>query len=309
MRIHSAFLIGALLCATASAQDRNEPAPGPVEVVVPKRADDYTEGLAFSRQGDMVVGYLLSGDILRVPRHGDPTILASLHLAGEGFMIGLAVDDDDNVYAALWAFADPELNGLWKVTPEGEVSRFSRFPLGTIPNFIVFDDRGHLLVTDSTGAVWFVPRDGGDAQLWVADDLLVAPPPGFFGANGAVLIDGALFVVVSDAGRVVEIPIEDDGSAGTPSLWLQDPALIGADGVTADVRGNLYVVNAYESRILRIDHRTAIEVLVTFAETLPFAVNIELGKGVDVRTAYLTIDGIADVVKVDLGIPGLSRRY
>jgi sugar lactone lactonase YvrE len=207
---------------------------------------------------------------------------------------------------------------VWPVTLAGEPlmlpavaglrqGLFSTIPLGTIPDFLVFDRRGDLLVTDSTGAVWLVPREGGDAELWVADDLLVAPPPGFFGANGAVLREDALFVVTSDTGRVVEIPFGHDGSAGAPSLWLEDPRLIGADGVNADVRGNLYVVNAYESKLLRIDPDKRIETLVRFPEDLPFAVNVEFGKGPEAKTAYLTIDGIADVVRVDIGLRGQAR--
>jgi sugar lactone lactonase YvrE len=304
-----AMLLICALLSTPARADRGSAPVGPVEIVIPKRSPfDYTEGLAISRRGDMYVGYLLSGDVLQVSRRGESRVLASLQPGGKGYMTGLAVDEDDNVYAALWAFADAARNGVWRITPEGEVSLYSLFPPETIPNFIVLDGRGGLLVTDSTGAVWSVPRGGGDAELWVADGLLVAPPPGFFGANGAVLRDDELFVVTFDTGRIVKIPVRRDGSAAAPGLYLEDPALIGADAVTFDVRGNLYVVNAYQSKLLRVKPSKEIETLVTFPDNLPFAVNVEFGVGRESRTAYLTIDGVADVVKVDIGIRGLPRE-
>ena len=311
MHTSSLLLVATLISSPASAHDRCDrrtPPVGPVEVVVPHRVPgDFTEGIAFSRHGDMYVGYGLNGDILRVPREGAPSLLASLDPTDLSVTTGLAVDEDDNVYAGLWAFADPAINGVWKITPEGEASMFSVFPFGTLPNFIVWDKDGDLLVTDSMGAIWSVPRGGGDAELWLADELLEPAPGFFFGANGAARDGDDLFVLNTERGAIVRIPIRHDGTAGAPSLYLEDPAFFGGDGIILDERRNIYVVNIYDSTLLRINHCKEIETLVTFGADLPFATNLEFGVGRESQTAYLTIDGAADVVKVDIGIRGLPR--
>jgi sugar lactone lactonase YvrE len=152
-----------------------------------------------------------------------------------------------------------------------------------------------------------VPREGGDAELWLADEILAPPPGFFFGANGAARDGNQLWVLNTERGAILRVPIRRDGSAGEPELFLEDPALFGVDGITLDVRGNLHVVNIYESTLLRIDPCKEIEVLVTFPPELPFATNIEFGVGRDRETAYLTIDGAADVVKLDIGVPGMPR--
>jgi sugar lactone lactonase YvrE len=70
-----------------------------------------------------------------------------------------------------------------------------------------------------------------------------------FGVNGLVYHKGALYAAITLNGRVIKVPIQPDGAAGTPAILVQDDALIGIDGIEPDVRGNLFVTNNFASTI------------------------------------------------------------
>lgn len=283
-------------------------AVGPIVIVLHWTDTDFSEGLAFSGRGDLYVGFGLTGDIVKISRAGEVSLFANIDPTDQSLTLGLAVDPRSNVFVAVWSSVD-STNGVWKISPTGQAARFAAMPLGTIPNAIVFDERGNLLVTDSAGgAVWFVPRSGGSASLWVADPLLA--PSAAFGANGIARRGNEVVVLNWDMGRIVKIPILPDGSAGTPSLFLEDPQLLTADGIAFDVRGNMYVGVNDPSQLLRVSPDGAIETLVLFPDNLDFATNVAFGDVDEPTTAYLTIGGFGQdtVVKVDIGIPGLPVR-
>jgi hypothetical protein len=280
-----------------------------VESVLHYASSDFSEGLAFSNRGDLYVGFGFTGDIVKVSRAGQVSLFSNIDPSDNSITLGLAVDRSGMVYAAVWGF-DENTNGVWKVWPDGSASRFAAMPLGTIPNFIVIEDNGDVLITDSSapGAVWRAKSNGGgDASLWVQTNLL-APSPGGFGANGMARFGNQVFVLNYDRGRIVKVPILPNGDAGTPSLFLEDPRLVNSDGITFDVRGNMYIGRTLPSSLLRVSPEGVIETLVDFPENLPTATNVAFGQGGERKTAYLTIGdigGAANVVKVDIGIPGL----
>jgi sugar lactone lactonase YvrE len=268
-------------------------------------SDDFSEGLAFSKQGDLYVGFGFTGDIVKVSRTGEVSLFSNIDPNDNSITLGLAVGPTGIVYAAVWS-EDEKTNGVWKVEPDGRASRFAAMPLGTIPNFILIEDNGDLLITDTSepGAVWRAKANTGAASVWVETDLL-APFPG---ANGMARYGNNVFVLNYGRGRIVTIPILPNGSAGTPSLFLEDERLVSADGITFDVRGNMYIGRNSPSSLLRVSPQGVIETLVDFPETLPTATNVAFGHGEERKTAYVTIGdvgGAANVVKVDIGIPGL----
>ena len=279
-----------------------------VESVLHYTSNDFSEGLVFSKQGDLYVGFGFTGDIVRVSRTGEVALFSNIDPSDNSITLGLAVDPEGVVYAAVWGF-DENTNGVWKVGQDGHASRFAAMPLGTIPNFIVIENNGDLLITDTSepGGVWRAKSSGGNASLWVQTDLL-APSPGGFGANGMAQFGNQIFVLNYDRGRIVHVPILPNGDAGTPSLFLEDPRLVNSDGITFDVRGNMYIGRTFPSTLLRVSPEGLIETVVDFPETLPTATNVAFGHGKERKTAFLTIGdigGAANVVKVDIGIPGL----
>ena len=130
-----------------------------------------------------------------------------------------------------------------------------------MPNAITFDSEGNLYITESWGgAIWNV-RPGGTAELWLQDDLLA--PVTAFGANGIAYMHGALYVVNTDQGTVVKVPLRRDGSPGNPVVIAS--GLNGPDGVTADAFGDLYLAVAYGAQLVRIRPRSAPEIVLDLA--------------------------------------------
>src|SRR5206468_13022075 len=134
------------------------------------------------------------------------------------------------------------------------------------PNGLAFGPGGDLYVTDSIlGAVWRLPRGGGTSEIWEQSPLLAGTGVfglGFpLGANGIGYRNGELFVTNTEIGSIVRIPVLPDGSAGTPRLVAQGAALFGADGITVDVAGNLYVAVNPQSTIVRVAPAGAVTTL------------------------------------------------
>jgi len=51
----------------------------------------------------------------------------------------------------------------------------------------------------------------------------------------------------------MRIPVQSDGSAGTPQVWVSDARLVGCDGIAFDTHDNLYVAVDGQDRVARID--------------------------------------------------------
>jgi sugar lactone lactonase YvrE len=191
---------------------------------------------------------------------------------GQATIYGLAVTPNGDVYAAM-AAPGPE-KGVYRVDRRGNAELLPGTGQMVLPNGFAFDDRGNLYVTESfslaatgygQGGIWRIPP-GGQAGVWLRDPLLtgiglMGNPP--MGANGIGYYHGDLYVTNTDKGLVVRIPVEQDGSAGTPELWKQledvpESPLKGSklpimpDGLALDVHGNLYTTILTRNAIVRL---------------------------------------------------------
>jgi sugar lactone lactonase YvrE len=221
------------------------------------------EGVAVSRQGDVFVGNIITGEIWRAP-HGDfsrASVLADLLQGSPSFttfLLGMDVSKEGILYAAVNALFDPSVHGLWRVAPDGTASRAGVAPafFGSVLNDVAIDTRSNVYVSESLGgAIWRLTPDG-EFGAWITSDLLLGGVhPGFgveFGANGLAYHKGALYAGIHLNGRVIRVPIERDGSPGAPAIVIEDAALIGNDGLELDPRGNIYVANNFSNTVQRI---------------------------------------------------------
>jgi len=247
-------------------------------------AGELPEGLAADPSGNLYFGLAPTGEIQRLTASGAVSTFAQLpvpdndapHLVGLRFNAG-------QLYAALFSGV-AGTHGVWRVSADGsQQALFAPMPLDTLPNDIQFW-QGEMFVSDSLGgAIWKV-TPGGQAFVWTSDPLLLGSPDfplGLpVGANGmafqraAGLGDGKgsgapsahVYVMNTSYGRIVRVPIEADGTAGAAEVWLERPALAGADGVTQDAAGNFYVALLLQDRVVRIGANRDI---VTVAEGAP----------------------------------------
>jgi len=219
----------------------------------------FPEGLAVTPDGTLyvsLVAFAPASEILVLTPNGQTvdSIPVSAGPGGITDLVGEAFDGHGNLFVA--DFADALVAGscacngrVLRITPDGDIATVaSGFGF---PNGLVFDASGNLYITDSFAGEISELTPSGALSVFVDSDLLRAPeganPP--VGANGILFTrDGRTMLVANtQAGTIVRIPIEEDGSAGAPSILASN--LLGADGIAIDVKGNIYVAVNFQNEI------------------------------------------------------------
>lgn len=251
-------------------------------------AAEFPEGVALDKTGNVYASMLVTGEILKFAPDGTRSVLTQLSVSGTG-PAGLAVDAAGNVYAAVAAadlatgVTDPAFRGVYRVRRDGTFERLPGTGAIVFPNDVALDKRGNVYATDSAlGDVWRIPR-GGSAELW-ADDALLEGDGSFgfgfpIGANGIAFRHNRVLVANTEAGRLVQVPVEPDGSAGAPSVTVESPALVGADGIALDVHGDVYVVASIQHTVVRVGGDGSITTLATAADGLNQPSTLAFGTG------------------------------
>lgn len=217
------------------------------------------ESVAVGPDGTAYLGMAGGNRIKKVTADG--VVSDFVQFSAPGTATGVKLDPAGNLYIV--KRSDPANTGIWKVSPDGVPSLFSSIPGTQFLNDLVFDDRGNLYVTDTRKGAIFKVDPNGQSGLWKEDRLLRAQMPAappvpitadWVGANGIAFNPGrrVCYVMNTVMGGVIEIPMNADGSAGAASLFVQDNLIVGADGITLDAGGMIYVGVNWQNRIAGI---------------------------------------------------------
>ena len=277
---------------------------------------EQPEGVAVDKTGNIFVSVSPLGRIEKITPGGSRSTYAQVVPPGSGNgPLGLAVDAVGNVYVAVATF-NPATSGVYRVERDGSSARLAGTGSIAFPNGLTFDKRGNLYVTDTImGAVWRIPRDG-PAHMWLQSPLLVGDGSiGFgipLGANGIAYRQGELVVGNTELARLVRIPIEPDGSAGSPSVLAQSPLLFAADGLAFDVHGNVWVAVIAQSAIRTVSPGGTITTIATAADGLDWASGIAFGTSHGERGSLYAVNFAIGppggpgprLLKLDVGVRG-----
>jgi sugar lactone lactonase YvrE len=230
-------------------------------------AGQLPEGLVV-RGSTAYAGFAPSGAIARIDLEtGAWSSFAKVPspVSGKGFMTGLELDAEGNLYAALVSFVPDVQAGVYRVGPGGGAATlFASHPEMPFPNDLDFDHDGNLYVTDSgTGSVFRV-SPAGVTELWARDAQLAGDTDacgagtgaGFdIGANGLLVDNDAVFVANTDKSTILEIPRLDTGEAGAVDVFRGPDCanLSGADGIAYDHDGGFLVALNRQDRLVRHD--------------------------------------------------------
>ena len=90
------------------------------------------------------------------------------------------------------------------------------------------------------------------------------------------------------------IPINDDGTAGTPTTFMQYDSPV--DGVAVDAAGNVYTAHPFATEVRRVNADGDIEVIANVDDSLDGPSSVAISPGAEGETAY-----IANFTGVPLG--------
>lgn len=274
-------------------------------------AGEFPEGIAVDRDGNVYLSLIGNSKIKKVTPNGVASDFVSIP---DGPILGMKFDRTGNLHIAAG-------HGIWKVDHSGNASLFSSVPGHALLNDLAFDKQGNLYVTDSFAyVVWKVDPQGNSA-VWSADPLLLPAPttPPIFGGplgpNGIAFDHekGSLYVLVTQSGRIVEIPVEPDGSASPAGVYAEDNALAGADGMALDNGGNIYVCANIQHQIVRVSPDGNLDILAQ-GGLLSTPTTLAFGRAGNQKTLFISnnsrffspnpaVPG-PGLLKLDLGIPG-----
>jgi len=255
------------------------------------------ENLVFDRAGNLYISLALTGEIRKLAPDGTQSTFAQLPIGAPltpcggfiGLLGGITIDDRGNFYVSA-ALCDLANRGIWKITPDGQASILAHLPAEALPNGITLH-HGRLYVADSAlGRVLTVPVEGGEATVWIQDDLLfTAPGSPFPGANGIKVYHGEVYVAVSGAGTILAIPFLHDDLAGAPRIHAHLPAPQGCDDFSFDVHGSLYCTTDPFRTLIRVDQDGSSHILLTAADGLDGPTATAFGvRGEDRFNLYIT---------------------
>ena len=262
---------------------------------------DHPEGVACGPAGEVYAGGE-AGQIYRVELDGSFQQVASTG----GFVLGLCLDGDGNVYAC-----DKAHQAVMRVTPGGEVTPYSTGALDRpmrTPNYPVFDDAGNLYVSDSGSwhgddGCLFRVRPGGQTE--VASEALSTFPNGM-----ALHPDGSrLYVVLSQAPAVVRVALDGDGGVGPPEPVVELPRHV-PDGLAFDEAGNLYIACYTPDVVFRLSPGGELAKLAEDWESVTFATPTNLAFcGPERRTLVVASLSRWHLTKGEMPVAGSRLRY
>ncbi|GAB3121414.1 SMP-30/gluconolactonase/LRE family protein [Glaciibacter psychrotolerans] len=263
---------------------------------------DHPECVAYGLDGFVYAGGE-AGQIYRIDvETRSPTIVGST----DGFILGIALDRDGNVYAC-----DTKAKAVLRMSPSGDVETLCT---GTperpmrLPNSLAFGATGELYISDSgvwgesQGCIYRRSPDGA-VEVW-------SEGAASFTNGIAHSPDGAfLYVVESTLPGVTRIPIQSNGSAGEPETVVMMPGTV-PDGIAFDTAGRLYIACYRPDRLYRLDPTGE---LVIFADdpkgtAISAPTNVAFG-GESMSSLFIASLGRWHVSRMTVDVPGFALHY
>lgn len=263
---------------------------------------DHPEGVAWGQDGTIYAGGE-AGQIYRVnPNTGEFSQIATT----EGFILGLCLDGQNNIYAC-----DEILHKVFRISPSGEVSVYStgsRDRPMILPNYPVFDEDGNLFVSasgdwDGSNGCVFRIEPTGETELVSNTDLPFV--------NGLALHPNShmLYAALSNMPGIVRFPIETNGQLGAQQHVIDLPKTV-PDGLAFDADGNLYIACYTPDRIYRLTNDGKLDIFLEDWRHVDLCSPTNIAfYGDDLKKLVIGSLGGMNLVSIDMQIAGHRLNY
>jgi sugar lactone lactonase YvrE len=237
------------------------------------------EGVCVDSKNNLYASITWTGEVVLLKDDGTYEHIAwvpSKEESGQGQLIGMDVDAQDNIYIAYLQFSKyidhgadlfnkhhPACNdvrvtrsGVYKIDAKTRevtpvATRADGWPF-CFPDDVDIDKAGNIYLTDLTySGIWKISPDG-KVTMW-SDDPLLNPtdPVSSMGVNVCVLDKEEKNIYAATTtvtGRIVKIPINEDGSAGKAELFSTSHSPF--DGIEIDDEGYIYASEPVLNQII-----------------------------------------------------------
>ena len=276
------------------------------------------ESIAINKTGDIFVTLAPIHTVMKVSLDGTASTFAVLP---PGTTQGVTTDPQGNLYVLLNTALGrlSNVGQLWRISRDGTTQTLLAAVNARDLNGLAFDDRGNIYISDSFGSNIYRFDSGGALEVWVHDPLFAPHPnptpcgihPFDPGANGVAFNHGILYVLNSTQATLIRIPVNPDGSPGTPGIFAGPTChLFAADGLALDLRGNVYAAANIQNKIVRVAPDGSITTVagapadpLVFPSAIAFETSFGLQKHIYI-TNFAGPGGTPGVVTMDVGIPG-----
>lgn len=287
-------------------------------------AGEFPEAVGLSSDGKTLYAGMIGANSLQ---GFDTKTLNRISAVSIPAPTGIVADKHGNIFTttAPWfrnllvgGGARPEDQGIWRVTPSGNAAVFGTLPfVNNLPNALAVDASGNIYATNLIGDQIYRVDASGKTTLWAQNSLYAgkaptdpsSPTPGFpLGGNGMQLRGHNLFTDSTDYGRILETPINPDGTAGTPRVYLQSDSLIGVDAFDIDSAGNVYAANLLTSEIVKVTSQGHVTIIADATDGLSSPTGITLNSPDNPTAIYFSNFSLpAFPFLTATGNPGIGR--
>ena len=237
------------------------------------------EGVCVDSKNNLYASIAFTGAVVLLKDDGTYEHIAwvpSKEESGQGQLIGMDVDAQDNIYIAYLQFSKSiayradlfdkhhpachdvrvTRSGVYKIDAKTRevtsvATRAEGWPF-CFPDDVDIDKAGNIYLTDLTySGIWKIWTDGR-VTMWSNDPLLnPTDPVSTMGVNVCVLDKeekNLYAATTTQVGRIVKIPINEDGSAGKAELF--STAHSPFDGIEIDDEGYIYASEPVLNQII-----------------------------------------------------------
>lgn len=263
------------------------------------------ENIVIAPEGNLYVTAINSGAVYRVSPAGSSEVFGRV----PGNALGISRASDGTIVAAGGS-------NFYRFSEAGTPSVVAQIGGAQMLNGIAPIRAGTFLVADSRAStIWQVDLQSGTANRWLTDASLGIAPGStrMVGVNGVKLYGGAVYVSNTSAATVLRIPIQSDGSAGTPQVYASDLQL---DDFAFASDGTLFGATQFGNSVVKLTPQGERTTVATAADGLLGDAALAFGRKPSDREdiyvvnnggAFLNLPGgpqPATITRLNVGISG-----